>query len=168
MTQTNWHNFKWNSYATKGNIQKILNFYVFLCPVEGVNVQSKKIDDYGWNSPLLKRSLSNKLRSQISEKHFIIAKNMSEFDVLLKNNKALTSRDYIIETVLLTSDQSNISELLFRTIRNSFAHGSFLIKMKKKELYFILENRNNGKLKSRMIIKEKTLLTWIDILKNKS
>lgn len=167
MTQSKWYDFQPNSYASKAKSQRILNFYVFSCPVEGVNIQSKKINEYGWNTPVLKRSLSGKLKNLITDKHFKIAKNALEFDEILQSNKVLNTMGNICESVLLTSDQTNISELLFRTIRNSFAHGAFLIKMNKKELYYILENRNNGKLKARMIVKEETLLKWIDILKNK-
>lgn len=53
---------------------------------------------------------------------------------------------------------------MFYAIRCAFAHGSFAIHKYKKQNYYVLENKDNGALKARMILKEDTLLKWIEIV----
>lgn len=36
----------------------------------------------------------------------------------------------------------------------------------KKQTYYILENRDKGKLKARMILKEETLIKWINMVES--
>ena len=66
----------------------------------------------------------------------------------------------------------NQIESIFYHIRNSFAHGRFQIYSYKDELYYVFESGiikksiDKIELKARMVIKEKTLLKWIEILNN--
>ena len=58
-------------------------------------------------------------------------------------------------------------EMLFRHIRNSFAHGRFTYIEKNKERYYILQDENNNCISARMIVKQSTLKKWIEILDEK-
>lgn len=57
-------------------------------------------------------------------------------------------------------------------IRNSFAHGRFTVKKINKEFYIFMEDINTTQEKffinARIILREKTLLEWINIFECKS
>ena len=53
---------------------------------------------------------------------------------------------------------------MFYAIRCAFAHGSFAIHKYKNQTYYVLENKDNGVLKARMVLKEETLIKWIEIV----
>lgn len=66
---------------------------------------------------------------------------------------------------------SGKTDSLFYAIRCALAHGSFCIhkyreKNKNREKYYLLENNDKGKLKARLIIKEDTLIKWIEIVES--
>lgn len=58
----------------------------------------------------------------------------------------------------------------FFHIRNALAHGRFEIKKHGNFLYYYFEDvqrdKDGSKLTARMVLKEKTLLNWIDLIKN--
>ncbi|WP_270849262.1 hypothetical protein, partial [Candidatus Collinsella stercoripullorum] len=56
------------------------------------------------------------------------------------------------------------TEALFYFIRNAFAHGGFRISTYKGERYFALENRKDGSIRGRAVIRESTLLGWIKLI----
>lgn len=59
-------------------------------------------------------------------------------------------------------------EMLFRHIRNSFAHGLFTFVSKKNERFYILQDENKQHyISARMIIKHSTLKRWTEILDDK-
>jgi len=59
---------------------------------------------------------------------------------------------------------------MFVSLRNAFAHGAFDIVYDKETPYYILENREpkTTEIRARFILKEATLLQWIDIITKKT
>lgn len=55
-------------------------------------------------------------------------------------------------------------EMLFRHIRNSFAHGRFTYVEKRKERYYILQDEHNNLISARMMVKQSTLEKWMEAL----
>ena len=56
---------------------------------------------------------------------------------------------------------------LFKHLRNAFAHGSFAVVNRKNDTFYILQDEAWGDISARMILKESTLLSWIDYLENR-
>ena len=56
------------------------------------------------------------------------------------------------------------TEALFYFIRNALAHGGFRISTYNGDRYFVLENRQDERIKGRAIIKESTLLSWAKLI----
>lgn len=61
---------------------------------------------------------------------------------------------------------SGKSDSLFYAIRCAFAHGSFDIHTFENDTCYILDNRDSGVLKTQMILKESTLLKWIEVVES--
>ncbi len=77
--------------------------------------------------------------------------------------------DFSTELAIHTISKNHCSgktDSLFYAIRCAFAHGSFDIHIFKNDIYYILENRDGGVLKARMILKEDTLLKWIEVVES--
>lgn len=72
------------------------------------------------------------------------------------------SFEFAVHTV---KEGLNKTEALFYLIRNGFAHGGFRICKYKGETFYAFESNDKGKLKGRAVLKEETLLSWIDVLK---
>ncbi|KUK72024.1 MAG: hypothetical protein XD91_1574 [Clostridiales bacterium 38_11] len=55
---------------------------------------------------------------------------------------------------------------MFISIRNAFAHGAFDIILRNGDKYYILENREpkSEEIRARFILKESTLLHWMDTI----
>lgn len=56
------------------------------------------------------------------------------------------------------------TDSLFYAIRCAFAYGSFAIHEYKNHTYYVLENNDSGTLKARMVLKEDTLIKWIELI----
>lgn len=67
------------------------------------------------------------------------------------------------EVIVIRESKTHIDDL-FRNIRNAFAHASFSIKKQKnvEDYFYFFESRKKGKeIKTRLVLKETTLLRWI-------
>ncbi len=58
-------------------------------------------------------------------------------------------------------------DMLFRHIRNSFAHGGFTFIEKDEERFYVLQDESCGCISARMIVKQSTLEKWMGILDQK-
>lgn len=67
--------------------------------------------------------------------------------------------------VFFAWDQDTRMQSLFSAIRNSLAHGSFNVKSYKGiRIYFFANYKDY--LKAQIVLQEKTLLAWIDLLRS--
>lgn len=151
------------------NFQKILSFYLFKIPVKDVSSLSIEFSDYGWNKynyrkllTLMKESLIATLpksKSKLAKDNILFYPLNSSDDVemVLNSVKEENSSAYIIFKLTSTSKLESI----FRHIRNSFAHGNFYIDSKRN---YHLEDYYHDKYTSKILLNEKTLLAWIDVI----
>lgn len=151
------------------NFQKILSFYLFKIPVKDVSSLSIEFSDYGWNKynyrkllTLMKESLIATLpksKSKLAKDNILFypLKSSEDVEMVLNSVKEENSSAYIIFKLTSTSKLESI----FRHIRNSFAHGNFYIDSKRN---YHLEDYYHDKYTSKILLNEKTLLAWIDVI----
>ena len=145
------------------NFQKILDFYLFSCPTPQKSFRSKTFEQLGWKGTkqfaqlktLLISSASNSLKENYHpckkeelEKQFEAATNIHPID------------EYCI---FLKSDEKTVIQSLFSAIRNAFAHGSFSVGTYKKTRVYFFANYHDY-LKAEIVLQEKTLLAWMEIV----
>lgn len=147
------------------NLQRIIKFYLFECPVKGKSVRGKKFEDYGiTKSPAfsaLKKSMMENATLSLRKnyKPFVKGDLQVSFDEMEKTSP---TDEYC---VFLKYDEKNVMQSLFSAIRNAFAHGSFCIKRYSGTPIYFLVNYD-GYLKAQIVLHESTLLSWIDCIKN--
>ena len=151
------------------NFKKILSFYLFKIPVKDVSSLSIEFSGYGWNKynyrkllTLMKESLIATLpksKSKLAKDNILFypLKSSDDVEMVLNRVKEENSSAYIIFKLTSTSKLESI----FRHIRNSFAHGNFYIDSKRN---YHLEDYYHDKYTSKILLNEKTLLAWIDVI----
>ena len=155
------------------NFQKIFEFYILNVP--NSNVSNKSIDITKiWGEKVWKNM---KLRAELMKVgdfkeniNYFKAQRLNE----MNNIAAKAHLDKIpalkkLKNNIIFYNQKNEFISIFFYIRCAFAHVRFTIKEVNNEKFYILETGNKGKkqeiiVKARMIIKEETLLKWIDII----
>lgn len=154
------------------NFKKILEFYLFNCPVviKGgkVSKRAKSFEDYKIVNQGLKTLLSLMKRDLADANNNYrcikltddIERNRIELERFSKLND-----EYYNFIVFKENDEIGKTRTIYYAIRNSLAHGSFSIKSTKKENIYYFETSKDGKLKAQIRLKERTLLHWIDLIK---
>lgn len=162
------------------NLNRIIWFYVIHTICVDLSANGIAISKYGWESKVWKKG---KLRDRLynvcnfeKNKNFYKAdnqqdmKNACEICKLKKN--FCKNRD---EERIAFVKAKNYNEVLsiFYHIRNALAHGRIAImeNSNKEIVYFLEDGRKkteNFIVTARMVLKEKTLLSWIDIIENDS
>lgn len=144
------------------NFARIYRFYVIETPVEGVSVRGTTFKE----KKVSMNSFCNVLKKKTPflKDYWISTPIKDMVDICKKNNiyESVTSNKEIVIHTNNSLHCSGKTDSLFYAIRCALAHGSFSIRKCKGEKYYLLENCDKGKLKARMIIKETTLLTWIN------
>ena len=146
------------------NLQKILKFYLFECPVPKKSVRGKKFSDYG----IIGKSSFSKLKKKMFDsatlslrKHY---KPLDKSQLEQEFISALSITPPNEYCIFLKHDESTVMQSLFTAIRNAFAHGSFYVKKYGGVRIFFLSNFN-GYLKAEIVLHEETLLKWIECIK---
>ncbi len=149
--------FKWSE-----NLNKIVKFYLFNTPVAGVSARGVTFKQLGWDkrelTPLLKREVD------FLSSNWIVT-TVKNIETQLKNKGQFKNVKFAETAIHINNKNSNIDSF-FYTIRCSIAHGSFSIRKHNNVNYYILKNKDKGKIKGRIVIKEETLLSIIDIVLN--
>ena len=170
-----WINLKSKIPYEDSNFILIIDALLFQCPSS--YAKSSKLVSYRSNSfrdrkiekEMLIRLLTiiKKLFNNASFKCFEKNEDVGEeLDKYLKANKTFKDEDFEIVFFSKHSDMS-IAESFYYCLRNSLAHGAFEIKESKHGKIYLFENRKEGKIKTRMRIKEKTMLDLVEISKIK-
>lgn len=156
------------------NFKKILLFYVVKCPRDKASSRGINIKEIWGNNVWGKRILRNKILEVgdlIPKENYLKVNKSDEISnaiAHIKLNGNFHTKLSGNKIVFCKNGEQEIINILYY-IRCSFAHGRFTIKKENNIKYYILEaTKNRGKieLKSRMILKESTLLDWIDIINN--
>ena len=155
---------------------KIVTFYVFHSPCEGLSARKKTLQEYGWKTPWRKPyKLNIQLKNASSNPKLIYsAEKYDKMSETLEKSNLLYNfpSDFMTERICIYDSQKNQFMSVFYHIRNSFAHGRLNMIKINKECIFILEDgsveKKSGQFKvsARMILRKRTLLNWIDIIEN--
>ena len=150
---------------SNSNLQEIIKFFLFECPVPGKSVRGKKFSDYGINGitafAKLKKSLIAAATDSLSNNYVPCLKN--ELSGSFTKMETVAPPDEYC--VFMKTDEKTVMQSLFSAIRNAFAHGSFRVKRYSGYRIYDLSN-NNGYLKAEMALHEETLLNWIKCVKD--
>lgn len=158
---------KWtfkNKIIINERMKKILQFYLFNTPVEGVSVRGNTFKYLGWN----KRQLTPLLKKEIDflSSNWIIT-TVKEIETKLKTLGQLEKVKFEEMAIHINNKNSNIDSF-FYAVRCAIAHGSFSVRKHNGQAFYILENKDKGKLKARIVIKEDTLVHIIEIVSDAS
>lgn len=153
------------------NFIKIIDFYLFNCPARHTQKTKDLTGNNKYNFIFTKVSARGKtfsergieggglrtLRAAMQRTSY----KGELFDLTLDKPEDIEQYSSRSGEICLTVKNSQMSQTdtIYYAIRNAFAHGSFSIE---KGIYFLV-NRNNGKLKGIIRLKEETLLKWIDL-----
>lgn len=156
-----------NQYKTgTTNAAKIIDFYVVECPAKGSTNRGQSFADFGWIGARFNTLQASMRRcSSLASRRWKCV-NIDEVEKTLEGldeYKALNPKDEF--AVYCKSRKYGKTESLFYLVRCALAHGSFDIRTVKGTKYYILENRHDGVLRGRAVLKEKTLLKWIELVK---
>lgn len=150
------------------NFQKILEFYMFNCPVEGTSFRGVGFLEHGWKGPkqfsALKKELLKAASTSLSSHYHPCKKG--ELEKKFAEVSIVSPVDEYC--VFLKNEENTVMQSLFSAIRNAFAHGSFSVreytlKGNKTRIYFFSNYKNY--LKAEIVLQETTLLNWIKIIK---
>lgn len=151
-----------------GPFIKIIQFYLFETPATNASCRSKSFQDYGWAGSGFVETLKSQLfKSTIGNDNYepvgleSLQEKLAEHDMLNQINFA---KEIAVFYDREESDTQFMS--MFVSLRNAFAHGAFDIIYDNEIPYYILENREpqTNEIRARFILKEATLLQWIDII----
>ena len=143
---------------------RIYSFYVLETPVPGVSVRGKSFKQRGWNMNQLIAAM--KKESPFLNCNWFV-KPIKEIESVCREEKIFDNVDFSKEIAIHTENSKyslRRTASLFYAIRCAFAHGGFSIHKCSKERYYLLENFDAGRIKARLVLKEETLIKWIEIV----
>lgn len=166
---------KKNSIVLDENFSRIIAFYVINTPCTSLSYSGIAMKNYGWDEKKVWKD--NKLKNQLfsiahleKDKTFFVAKQADKMKEQCEKAKLKKQFHSMLneEKIVIYKNQMNEFMSILYHIRNSFAHGRFTTYTRDNETIFVLEsvrkNRGEFQVRSRMILKQTTLLKWIDII----
>lgn len=152
--------------------QKIICFYLFECPARSVHLENKKrgeerTKDQPHPSKRFCYSRISQLGRTFEERGIVGGKFNTlrtamihtagdEFELLFGSELNEPSKKEYISIVRTECK----TEGAFAFIRNAFAHGEFYV----SNGWYSFENHNRGRLVGKALIREATLLKWIEVI----
>jgi len=146
-------------------LMRIVQFYVWETPVPNTSRKGKTFRELGWRGHgFLKLQAAMRDCSALTNTNWVACAT-KDIEVELEGKKRLTNFDCSFEFAIHTvKDGLNKTEALFYLIRNGFAHGGFRLCEFGGETFYVFESKDRSKLKGRAILREKTLLAWMQIV----
>lgn len=160
---TYYQEFDVPSSLSNPNLLKIIDFYLFNCPVAGKSVRGKHFEDYGFKGSKSWGKLKAKLLSAATEN---LKKNYKpgskeELKLFFQSVEQISPPDEYC--IFLKHEERTVMCSLFSAIRNALAHGSYNVKSYQGiRIYFFLNYKNYKK--AQIVLQEKTLLNWVSII----
>lgn len=152
----------------------IVTFFVFHSPCKGLSSMSRTLEEYGWKSPWKKPFYLNKQLKEMSDNYIILSSARKYDDMHQAAKKAKLDGNFTddlkTERICVNDNEKNQFMSVFYHIRNAFAHGRLNMINVEGECIFIMEdicpekNTDKVKLSARIVIKKKTLLSWISLI----
>lgn len=147
-------------------LSKLVQFYVWETPVPSTSQKGRTFKELGWRSHNFHTLQAAMRRASKLDRTRWIGANQKTVMEKLKELDRLDKYDCSFEFAIHTVKGGlNKTEALFYLIRNGFAHGGFRICRFGDKRYYVFESKDRGRLKGRAILREKTLLSWMKIVK---
>ena len=163
-----------DEYVDEG-LQRIILFFVINTPCVELSSSGIPISTYGWNKDVWKNDRLKKALFKVANlergKSFVVAKRTNEMKQACKlvqmDKRFHDSREK--EKIVIFKNKKNEFLSLCSHIRNSLAHGRLaMYRGNDDDIIFVLEDgiKKDGcfEIRSRMILKKSTLLSWIDLI----
>lgn len=155
------------SYNPIAKFDKIVEFYLWACPVPGTAYNAKTFEDYNWKTSHEFKILRHQLLDVASPSIQFIGTLRRDLELTLKKHNQYNSRSFT-EIIIIVGDKPPVKDI-FRNIRNALAHGSFRVNKQQKvdDYFYFFESRNpdnNYKIAARIVLKASTLVKWIKIV----
>ena len=157
------------------NLLRIVTFFVFHSPCPGLSAMGRTLEEYGWHTPWKKPFYLNKQLKKASESNCLLYPAASNVTIDEELEKASLSgnfaeADFSYERICFVDKKSNYFMSVFYHLRNAFAHCRLNMIEINSECVFLLEDvqPKSGQLilTARMVLRESTLLKWIDIIES--
>lgn len=146
------------------NFRKILSFYLFECPTPNTSARTRTFNELGWNKSKqfaqLKKKMLDASLGNLRQNYYPCKKD----ELAEKFETVRTVKPVNEYCVFLKFDEKNVMQSLYSAIRNAFAHGSFSIQSFNGIKVYFFANFD-GYLKAEIVLREDTLLKWIEIIK---
>jgi hypothetical protein len=150
---------------------RIVVFFVFHSPVEGISAMRKPLELYGWDNPWQKPVYLNRKLTQASTNPSLLfpAPTLRDMSQALQKSRLLDEfpSDLNTERICFYNAKSNYFLSIFYHIRNTFAHGRLNMIDIDNDCVFILEDVTRARelrVSARMILRKSTLIKWINII----
>jgi len=144
---------------------KIIDFYLFRCPVPERSVRGKSFAEYGIQGHVafakLKKNMFERSANLNSKSYFPSKKSDVQRNVFLVNDLS-PNREYC---VFYQHDEDTKMQSLFSSIRDSLAHGRFAIRGVGEQKIYYMQNYYNF-LRAEIRLYERTLINWIEIIES--
>lgn len=162
-------------YFQNERLMRIVTFFVFHSPCPTLSSMGRTLEEYGWNEPWKKPYYLNKQLKRAAT-NFELLYSASTFDAmdkaLISANLAegFSTADLTTERICFYDKYKNQFMSVFCHLRNAFAHCRLNMVEIDGECVFLLEDvcpnkkSDSLKLSARMVLRESTLLKWIDII----
>lgn len=158
---------------TVGEFNRLLEFYLFMCPVE-IESGSKKngnrqhspvssrgvtLRQKGWTGSKLNILLSQMKHTHTKQLTYLVCPTGSSIEdevKMIERNSLLSDKEFEMIVFTKRSDMS-ITASIFYYIRNALAHGSFSVT---NGIYYF-ESSKKGTVFAQIRLREQTLMKWI-------
>lgn len=147
---------------------RLYSFFVTYSLYDKTNVRNRNYEDYGWrkgNSPFKSKEIKPIIDLDCSRFSIVvndIKKHFIDLDLFDKTTMAFDDERFVIAG---GDSNSSKNELLFKKIRNCFAHGKYLLKYSStKEKMVVFQDNDNHNVNARIVLKLKTLLDIISFI----
>lgn len=166
-----------NEFITD-NYRSILHFYIVETLCDSLSYKGKSVKSLGWSKNVWKKDKLKKLLiSIIAEKRkndefLFYAKKIFDIKTGVKLLGMEKGFHRGIQEKILVYKMPKYSQIesIFYHIRNSLAHGRFQIYKRNDSVVYVLESgfkkEDDLELRARIILKEETLIRWMEIIRN--
>ena len=145
------------------NLQQIINFYLFECPVPETTFRGKVFKEFGFEGSKAFGRLKDEMLKAATDSlsnNYIPCKKSTLNESFKKIETVSPPDEYC---VFLENSKKSVMQSLFSAIRNALAHGSFNVKSYDGiRIYFFVNYY--GYKKAQIVLQEKTLLAWISLI----
>lgn len=157
-------------------LKEILPFYIINTLLESYSYRSIPVTEYGWpeniwNTGALKDQLFYVANLTMNHNLFVVERleDMSEVCKQAHLDDQFYQYRDLERIVVYVNSRTNLVLSIFKHIRNSLAHGRFVMYPMGEDYMFVMESVDNSRgglvVKARMVLRASTLMKWMEIIR---